>query len=220
MRMYRARRLTLSTEHRRFAEGSLAALLLLVPLSSLTPGNSWPGFVENSRKHLATYATNHLGLETVLGYEHSSRGAITNNASLLEPWSEWKTARRRTFERRRWLYVVLVMALVVLFARAVEDQDDWVALVLGIGLVPIASYLACYYYSILLGYGLLWEKMGNRIGAGLGALSVVTYFMAQSWSWWDQLYTGISVAVLVFVLAVTTGVVLDARRQRAESSFE
>src|SRR5262249_40076323 len=62
----RARRVSVSSELKRFVAGCLVAGAILVPLSlALAPSGGLGEFVANSRKHLDTPLTNNMGLKTV-----------------------------------------------------------------------------------------------------------------------------------------------------------
>ena len=199
----RRRTLRLEPAHARFAAGAGAALVLVLPLSVATTGiDAWPDFVENSRVHLDTPLQNYLGLKTVLSYDHSVRSRFAKDASAEDPWAAWKQARREAFEGRGWLFVGAVLAYLALLARAVSQQEDWVAAALGIGLIPIAAELTGYYYAVLLGMGLLWTRR-ESVGAALCGLSALGWGIANRWHFYDEIYTWISLAAVAFVLLAT-----------------
>ena len=81
--------------------------------------------------------------------------------------------------------------------------EDWVALVLGVGLIPFAATPSCYYFSILLAYGLLWDRAGDRMGLTLAALSAGSCLAGYATGWYDEVFAAISLAILVFVTAWT-----------------
>jgi hypothetical protein len=204
-RMVRERRWVLSPEHRTFARGCIAALVLLIPLSAAVAGggkhlglDAWSGFIDNSQKHLHTPLTNNMGLRTVLSFQPSTRAIHTRDNSAQDPFGAWKDARLRVFGSRRWLFAILCLGFVLTLAKAVEKQEDWVALALGIGMIPIATELTCYYYSFLLGLGFLWLK---REGPGVGAvaLAAVTCLLPVFCPWDDDKYTVMSLACVLFV---------------------
>jgi hypothetical protein len=59
-----------------------------------------------------------------------------------------------------------------------------------------------YYYGVLLGFGLLWDRR-EGIGAALCGLSALTWWIGWTWQQNDETYTWVSLATLVFVLAAT-----------------
>ena len=114
------------------------------------------------------------------------------------------------FEQRQPLYWLLLVAFVALFARIVAGQEDWVALVLGTTLVPVAMELTCYYYSVFLLFAFLWRKSESS-GAALCALSALSLLMPVIFRGADDAYTAQSVAALLYV-ATVIGMILSASR--------
>ena len=161
---WHARRLHLTRAQWQFAGGAVIALAVLFPISLTVGGENhglsvWKAFATNSRKHLATPVTNNIGLPTVVSFEPATRASRVGDYWVSSPWDAWKDARRRVFGERRVLYWALVAAYVVLLALAVRREDDWVALVLGVGAIPILSDMASYYFSVLLAFALLWRRL-------------------------------------------------------------
>ena len=221
-RMVRERRWVLSKEHWTFAKGCIAAMLILVPLSSALAGgfDTWvgskteQGFVENSKKHLHTPLTNNMGLKTIVAYEYGKRAFVTRDNSLADPFGRWKDARNHAFERRKIIFAALVVAFMVLLAWAAEKRDDWVALCLGVGLIPVATELTCYYYSICLAFGflVLVEEEFGYLTTGLAAISCL---LVPIWGWYDEQFTWISLLYVGF--AVYTCWLIGKRSESAEA---
>jgi hypothetical protein len=92
-----------------------------------------------------------------------------------------------------------VLAFVALLARAVRDQDDWVALAIGVGLIPIATELTSYYYSVLLIAAFLWRR-DPWIGVGLCLVSACTGAIAAGLRMEDDVYAAISASIVLFVV--------------------
>jgi hypothetical protein len=203
-RMGRRRRLELSPSHRRILLGGLLAVAVLLPLSAAIAGGfrAWPEFARNSRVHLSTPLLNHMGLRTLLSYRHAARAELGLDGSLEDPYQRWKASRQQTFEERRLVFAALVVGFLVLLARAAEGQEDWIAAVLGIGMVPVAAELTGYYYGVLLGFGLLWVRR-EEIGAALCGLSALSWLFVEIWHWTDQILTWTSLAVVAFVVFAT-----------------
>jgi hypothetical protein len=212
LEMARSRRLALSAAHRRMVAGGLLALATLVPLSAVTAGGfrAWLDFSDNSRVHLGTPLLNHVGLKTVLSYDHAGRSRLTRDASLDDPVARWKESRQAAFAERQLLFWLLVAGFAALLARASAQAEDWVALALGIGAIPIAAELTGYYHSILLGFGLLWIRR-ESVGAALCALSALGWGMAEVFQWTDEILTWISLATAVFVTYATAAFCLGTR---------
>ncbi len=210
MDMWAGRRVALSARYRSLAVGCIAAVVVLIPASVVVAGSwsAWPAFVANSRKYLNTPVTNFVGLKTVMAYNHDWRASRVVPLGLEEDrWQLWQEARRRQFEERRYLFAALVFGFVILLALAVRNQEDWVAAVLGVALIPMATEVLCYYYSVLLVYGFLGPRR-EGLGAALCALAAVTGLIGKFvWSN-DMRYLLISVAVVGFAWAATASVAI------------
>jgi hypothetical protein len=192
-----------------FVAGAAVIAAVVVPISGVWLGGSpragvqiWRGFVENSRKHLSGSSTNRVGLKTVLSFDPGAQYADLSTYYLDNPGDVWQAARARAFSERRVVYWMLVVAFVVLLAAAVRGEQQWVALVLGIGLIPIATDITCYYYGILLAYAFLWPRH-QWIGVALLALSTFSCGVVGVFSAEDVRYAAISLGVVVFVFGVT-----------------
>src|SRR5262249_23117800 len=144
--------------------------------------------------------TNNMGLKTIVAYEHDRRASRTRDDHLSDPFEVWKDARNHAFERRKIAFALMVVAFLVLLAWAAEKTEDWVALCLGVGLIPIATELTSYYYSIGLAFGLLWVKR-EELGIGACALAALSCLAPAVWGWYDELFTWISLFYVVFVIA-------------------
>jgi hypothetical protein len=114
------------------------------------------------------------------------------------------------FSQREPLYWLLVVAFVAVLVRLVAEQDDWVALVLGTALVPVATELTCYYYSVFLLFALLWRKW-EWSGAALCALSTVSLLIPVIFRGADDAFTAQSVVTLLYVATVTGALLLASR---------
>ena len=236
-RMVRERRWVLSKEHWQFAKGCIAAMAILLPLSAAVAGgghrlglDAWfglkaddgsvieQGFVQNSAKHLKTPLTNNMGLKTVVAYRHDQRARLTRNYSLSDPFEKWKDERNGAFERRKILFALMVVGFLVLLAWATEKTEDWVALCLGAGLIPVATELTCYYYSFALVFGLLWVKR-EELGIWTLALSAATCAIPSIWRWDDESYTWMSLCYVAFAIgaAIYVGRLEHAATQTEET---
>jgi hypothetical protein len=206
-----------------FAAGAVVAAALLVSFSLLSPpGNvsegvsRWTGFVRNSDKHLSGSSVNRVGLKPLMSFSIGGDYRSLRDFWVDSPGDAWQIVRHQTFERRQFLFWGLVLAFLALLALAVRDQPYWIAVVLGVGLIPIVSDIACYYYGILLVYGLLWERY-PWAAVGLTALSVFTLFAGELASSEEIRYTIISAGIVCYVFSVTAAIAwsnLAARRQR------
>jgi hypothetical protein len=148
-----------------------------------------------------------MGLKTVLSFSPSTRSAVIGRFWLDTPWDIWSEARHRVFEQRQPLYWFLVVAFVAVLARIVAEQEDWVTLVLGATLVPVATELTCYYYSVFLLFAFLWRKW-EWSGTALCALSASSLLIPVIFRVADDAFTAQSVAALLYVATVTATIVL------------
>jgi hypothetical protein len=131
-----------------------------------------------------------------------------------DPYGAWKDARRSAAAERRWIFVALLAGYLALLARAAAREPDWVVGVLGMGLVFMAAELTCYYSAGLLAFGLLWPRRPS-IAIALCVLSAAGWWIAGSGRGWDEVFTGISLASVLFIVWATT---LLARRREAAAN--
>jgi hypothetical protein len=201
--MLQARRVFLASDQRRLLAGALAAGALLFALSLAAGGGlrAWSDFAANSRKHLDTPLRNYVGLRTVVSYVPAPPAAAARHASE-DPYEAWKEARRAAGEQRRWLFAALLAGYLWLLARTAVREADWVVCILGVGLVTIAAELTCYYSAGLAFFGLLWLRRAS-IGVALCLLSAAGWWIASSGRPLDEVYTGISLASVLFVVLAT-----------------
>jgi hypothetical protein len=212
----RARRLVWTTAQRRFLAGAAVAIAVLLPVSTLYGGGTecWRDFIANSRKHLATPLTNNMGWHTVVAWRPSTQEQLLHDPHALDPYARWAQAQRDNFHAMRLVFLAGLVGYVVLLGAAVEHHEDWVALVLGIGLILFAAQLTCYYFIIFLGFGLLWPWL-PRSGSTLALLSFASCEFGLAFSGWDDCYFAISVTYVAFVIALTAAVAWTGR-QRAK----
>jgi hypothetical protein len=198
--MWRRRRFSPTPAHRRFAIGCLLSAATVVSLSLVTVGGpgAWKAFVDNSRVHLATPLKNHVGLRTLLAYDANAVDRRIREGTEIERYTSWQTARRERFAERAGLYWALLTVFAAVLAFALRGQPDWVAAVLGIGLIPVAFELTNYYYAILLGYGLLFVRK-EVIGAALCGVAALSWAIVERWQWQDEIFTWCSAMVVLFV---------------------
>lgn len=201
----RQRKLVLTTAHKRFIAGGAVAVALLVPIATWYGGGvqCWKGFVENSRKHVSTPLTNNMGLKAVIAYKHSTRAQLTKRPDEIDPFLEWKHHQQDNFDRRKIAFYALVLAFLILTGMAVSRHDDWIALVVGVGLILVCAELTCYYFIGLLALGLLWPYIGWS-GAALLVTSALSCWIPNYLIGWDDVrYVVISVIDLALLTALT-----------------
>ena len=194
--------------YRDVAAGFGLATVLLIGSTTMTwsgrwqqPLEPWRAFATNSRKHLATPITNHVGLKPALWFSPDTRAAKLADFWVDSPWDSWRDAHAATAASRRPIYLGITVVFVLAFSAAVRRADDWVAVVASVALLPFAATLANYYYSVLLMFGFLWP-MDKPIGVGLAALSALTAVLPLLLGQRDDRYAVVSVAVVLFAFFV------------------
>ena len=198
------RRARLTPALRRVAAGALATALVLVPLAGVGVGGLgvWREFAARSEVLLATPLRNHVGLKTLLAWDPATTARALADPAQEDPYAPWKEARRRTFEARRLPFAACVGAFALLLALAVRREEEWAAAVLGLGLVPVALELTCYYWAALAAYALLWERH-PWVGAALCALSAAGWWIAGRLLFYDEIFPWLSLATVAFVVFAT-----------------
>jgi hypothetical protein len=217
--MLRERRLRISREHVRLGVAALLVSAGLLALSSPTGEgfDAWPRFFDKARLHLDSPLLNYMGLATVLSYDPAFRSARTLRPSLDDPLATWKRARKRTLAARLPAYWMLVAGLGLLLLFAVRDQPDWAAAALGIGLVPVAGELTCYYYAVFFAYALLAAR---RVAVGVMLLCTAALSQAVEvhWAVIDEVFAAQSLLIITCVVAVM-GLFAWPRRQEPAPSW-
>ncbi len=208
----RARKLVWTPAQRRFLAGTAVAIAVLVPVSTVYGGgiDCWRGFIANSGKHLATPLTNNMGWRTVVAWRPSTQEYLEHDNKALDPYARWQQAQRDNFHARRLLFLAGLLAYIALLSVAVEKQEDWVAMVLGIGLILFAAQLTSYYFIIFLAFAFLWPSF-SRAGSALALLSFASCDLGLAFPGWDDAYFAISVAYVGFVVALTWAVARAGR---------
>ncbi|HXH84005.1 MAG TPA: hypothetical protein VNN07_13910, partial [Candidatus Tectomicrobia bacterium] len=76
--------------------GVAIAAAAVVPASFLVAGPAaWPAFARKAAVHAGTPLTNHIGLKTVVAYEHATRAEMSAPLALdADAFQPWKDARR------------------------------------------------------------------------------------------------------------------------------
>ena len=201
--LVRRRSLRLATPHRRFALGCLLAIATLGPLSVAVAGaDAWPGFVANSRKHLATPLVNFVGWKTLVSFDPATTVAKLRDASLDDPFTPWHAALHANFARRWPVYAAGVAAFLGLVAAALRRTPIELAPLLGIGLVVFAAELGSYYYALLGLYAGLAERVPLAPVLLLGA-AAASQGIASASPASDVAFAGMSALAMALAVAVT-----------------
>jgi len=202
-----ARRMVLGQAERGLVLGGLLGAAVLLPLSAVGTGSpsSWVDFARNSQVLLDTPLRNDIGLRTLLAYSPEVSARELADPSLLDPYQPWKRARAQTFAARRPFFGLALLGYLVLLALAVQRQPAWVAVVLAAGLVPMATELTCYYAVVLVAFALLWERV-PWVGVALCGLSALGWAIVERFHFFDEIFTWLSLACVVFVVFATLAV--------------
>jgi hypothetical protein len=198
--------------HRRFAAGALAAGVFFASASALQSGRFgiWAEFTDNTRKHMATEAVNFVGLPVFLGYDHEARLEVTTDPLLPDLVSAWRERVATSEHRMRGAHWAATAAFLLLLALAVRRAPDWMAAVLGVGLMPVLLKLSGYYYSGWLVYAALWPVSAGA-GFALASFAWATNVIPQVWSGADERYAWLSLAAVILAAGITGAFAWRAR---------
>jgi hypothetical protein len=198
-----ARRIELSGEHRSLLLGAALTLAFVLPASLPSGGTAaaWAGFVTNSRIDSAP-SPNNMGLPTLLSYDRSQRLRTLELTEGARAGTSWTEVRERTIAAHRPLQIGLVLVFLWLAAGAARRQPDWMAALLGLGIVAFAFDLSSYYYVFMLLFGLLWPRY-RSLGIALCAIAAASLWIAERWPDDEDLYAGLSLLAVVYVAVMT-----------------
>lgn len=190
--------------HLRLLMGVGLSLAVLLPAATLAAGGVgvWPAFAAKMGDHMASPLSNNMGLRVVASYTHDGRQSQLRAWGRPDPHGLWRETRTRAYQARRPVHLVLIGAYLLLLLLAARGRDDWHAALLGLGLIPVAAEVPCYYYSALLGYGLLAHRY-RGVAAGLNLLASAGWLVVATWPNYDERYTWLSVLSLLYVVGVT-----------------
>lgn len=202
----------------RFACGMLVAGAVLVPLSAVATGpGAWGAFVENSLANVRSAGPNVVGSMAVLNYDHDDRREKRIEPAAEDPGARWLAAKRELFRERLPVQRALLALFAAFFAYRLRARPAWVALCLGVAFVPMASFVACYYYSVLVPAAFAGAADGGRrlapIGVLLSALALATQVAARVWDAPLQSDTRFAVSSLAVVVAAVLLVHVGAGRR-------
>ena len=207
-RIWRGRSLDVSGATLRTAVGAILGLALLGPAASyITTGNAldpapWQAYRANTERLLQGPFTNRIGLKAVLAWRPSSRLAEVRDLWLDAPGDMWRAQQWQNIAELRWVFWLAVGAFLILLARASIRHDPWVAMVLSLGLVPMALDSSARYYGFIVAYAFLWP-LAPWVGSALCSLSFGTLVAPILLRSEDDAYALTSLLVVVFVLGVT-----------------
>ncbi len=190
--------------HARFAAGVLVAVLSGTIVSGIAVGRAgiWTEFAQNSAKHLATPSANLIGLRVFVARSQGEPLELLNDPLDLDPAEPWKAQVTSAEGRARPAVWAAGAAFLLIAGIAAMRQEDWVAAVLGLGLMPVVLVLSSYYYSALIAYSALWPLMPGA-GLALAALAWLSNVTSALLPAADEQYAWLSLAVVIYVTGVT-----------------
>lgn len=191
----------------RIVAGAAIVVALVVPLSSVVAGSAsaWPEFWKNTRKHADSPLTNYMGLRTMVGFRWETRQKFTFNASAVDPFHDFREARKKAFRGLfgEPFFLALGAAYLGLLMWALRREKDWwVLAAFGFGVITMGMELTCYYYSFFMAAALLWEKRPS-IAIGLLVLSALGHCVSWGTYYYDVRYFGMSAIAVAFVVWAT-----------------
>jgi hypothetical protein len=187
------------------AGGVAAAGLVLVGGSVLAAGRPgvWSEFVANSSKHVGTRTTNLVGLPTFLAYRDETSHLLMRDPLAEDHEAAWQARLAADMRDLRPAVAVATLAYASLLVLALlaRRPPDWVAAILGLGLVPFVGSLSCYYYSMLLVLAALW-RVRPAVALGLACFTWLSDVIISLGASQEVQYAWLSLAVVALVTAV------------------
>jgi hypothetical protein len=186
--------------------GSLAAVLLVGAASVWMNGGTWVWreAAANIEKHMRTQSGNTLGVILLLSHEPEARLELLRDPLLPDSTAPWAARRALVQRRMRGVQWAVALGYVLLLALAVRGVPDWLAAVLGLGLMPILLKLSSYYYAAYVGYAAAWPA-ASWIGLALVAVAWATQVVAGFWPRLDEQDAVQSLVIVAFSVIVTGG---------------
>ncbi len=206
-------RRTISVPHRRLIAGSAICLGLLFGGSAAANGGFevWGEFFENSFKHKETRLTNHMGLPTLLSYDHAKRARRTKDDTFDDPFERWKEGRKETLAARGGLFLASLLLLFGLVGYIAREADDWEVAALSTVFVVGIFELTCYYYCFVVLLAPICVRR-LRYTVLFLAMAVSTQWVHLGIGWYDVQYTVETAVVLGFMLLLLVGRIEEIRR--------
>ena len=193
-------------EHLRVAYGGIVATVLLVGVSiGVTGKESYKDFWAHINVHNSTPLTNHMGLKTIVSHGYEGRMQFTRDEKLMDPFINWKQARRDRFEKLKPVFYAIVAAVAVALAFVLRRVKSlWIALCLSVVMVASLVELTCYYYSFFILAALLSRLRRDFEHAALvvaGTSQLLVNIPKISY-YYDDRYTVQSVLFFVYAVGI------------------
>ncbi|HEV8246614.1 MAG TPA: glycosyltransferase family 87 protein [Polyangiaceae bacterium] len=184
----------LHPSHWRVLAGAAIAVAVLVPASMAVAGkDSYKQFYEHTLKtHQGTPLTNHMGLETMLVHDWSSRMRFMRDDNLDDPFQSWKQGRLDRFKARKPIFFAIVAFIGLWSVWALRRTKLlWIAIPLSVPMLMCLTNLTCYYYSFFMTVAALVtvrRQLGPAILATSGASTILLY-SPSGYYWVDDRFT-------------------------------
>ena len=152
-------------------------------------------------------SSNNIGLTGVLAHRERDKWEMLKG--LKNSVSRWEQGREEALASRLGVRILVITAgLALLAAAAVRWRDqDWVAAVLSLGIVPLVFHLASYYHVSIAIFGLLATRR-PWIGVALCLLSAFSQAVGLLSIEQDEKYVWLSVGWLAFVAVAASAMAL------------
>ncbi|MEU6285624.1 hypothetical protein [Streptomyces sp. NPDC047028] len=163
----------------RFLAGGAAATALLVTVSGILVGGlgTWRAFYHNLARIQQDIMTNQIGVLTVLRWRPHQGLHELYQAHAVDATGTWRHTVAHEAATMRPIALLLALVALAALAWAARRVPPWIALVLGITVIPTLTDPLNYYYMIIVVLALLWTDR-PRIGAWLLALAAASQFVA------------------------------------------
>lgn len=192
--------------------GALCAMIgLALAAAPFTHGfSTWRDFAVNSAIDSVPSANN-LGLKGVLAHRERDKWEMLKG--LPDSVTRWEAARADALaDRAAWQIVGVGAGLVLLGAATLRRRDeDWVAAVVALGVIPLAFHLASYYHVSIAVFALLASRQ-PAIGAALCLLAAFSQAAGSFPMENDERYVWLSIGWLSFVGVAATLALLPPQR--------
>jgi hypothetical protein len=182
---------------RRFFPALAATAVLLVAVSSYSCGiSAWTDFSANLRKHVDTRAGNLVGLPHVVDNVVQCRLAGYGKGG--DFCTPPERAGENAFGAVKTLASILAAALYCVWLRRISKRlSPDSSAVLAMGILPLATSAACYYYEVFLVFGLLPFELWTSLA--LLALSAMLEVVTVAVSPPNKIYLVATILVVQFV---------------------
>ncbi len=176
----------------RFTAGGIAACIILMPAATLIGQRGvgvWQEFAKNSQQHLSNPLENTMGLKPLISYMPKTKAG-----------QGWGEDRIDAFKRRSPAFYLIIAGFLCLLLITVKNKPVHYAAILSVGAVFFCFNISCYYFSMFLVWGFLFEEQPGLIAVSLCALSMATNIVALFVSGFAEIYFFVNLMTLCFIL--------------------